>query len=70
MSLPKCPGCGSKAIRDDSITKGVEGAVRCTECSFAALITDWEQLAPQKIRLDEERLLRIAPKIFKKCLRG
>lgn len=40
--LLECPGCGAEAERDDSITKGVEGAVRCTECSFCALISDWQ----------------------------
>ena len=42
--IPNCPACGSKAVRDDSITSGVEGAVRCTECTFAALISDWMML--------------------------
>jgi hypothetical protein len=40
--LKPCPSCDSKAIRDDKITKGVEGAVRRSECSFCALITDWQ----------------------------
>lgn len=38
-----CPGCGAPSERDDSITNGVEGAVRCTECSFCALVSDWDR---------------------------
>lgn len=57
MELPNCPGCGAKSVRDDSITNGVEGAVRCAECSFCALITDWKQ-SDQSKRIDElEKLL-------------
>lgn len=43
MKLKPCPSCGAKAIRDDKLTKGVEGAVRCSKCTFCALITDWER---------------------------
>ena len=48
--LKVCPSCGSKAVRDDSMTKGVEGAIRCSKCTFCALITDWqrEREAPKK----------------------
>lgn len=42
--LPPCPACGSPAERDDSITHGVEGAVRCTECTMCGLVSDWEKL--------------------------
>lgn len=57
--IKTCPGCGSKAIRDDSITNGVEGAVRCTECSFCALITDWE-CRVEEVKKNE--ISRIRPK--------
>ena len=50
MKLKPCPSCGARAIRDDNLTRGVEGAIRCSNCSFCALIADWEKnrFTPQK----------------------
>ena len=55
--LRECPACGSKAKRDDSLTQGVEGVARCTACSFAACLSDWNHRPKEdRLRAQNERL--------------
>ena len=39
--LLPCP-CGAPAVRNDSGNRSPEGIVQCTECTFAAFISDWQ----------------------------
>ena len=41
QKLLPCPFCGGEAQRNDELTKGVEGAVACTDCGAATFASWW-----------------------------
>ena len=36
-----CPFCGGKAKRNDKLTKGVIGVIKCQECGACAFTDKW-----------------------------
>ena len=50
--LLPCP-CGAPAVRDDTGNHSPESVVRCTTCTFAAFITDWNRRVQPQIESND-----------------